>query len=626
MDRNTGDFMYDDQEDIYNDDDLIDAEVQPMGMATMEDASQYDDHLDLQDTPYFNGNDSRMSLSNMGDNHDPAFLFSIVEEALPKTAAEAAMSQQKRIDQVEHTWERVRRWLWVHSMIEERQAAAYVRGQADATVLHLCCKLHNPPEDVIAALIQAAPDTASWTDAHGWLPLHHACANGAVPEVMKLLIDAYPAGKLQPDNQARTPLHFYATRNTDHVPCMTANAAMLADSGAAAMADRGGMLPFHYACAYGTQPAVLAVLADAYPPCVAARESHGRTPMHLAMVNAHRDASPHTIQFLLNHTSTSNNTTAVMQSKDTINARDNDRYLPLHLLALGFKGVGRRANDTPDKRANACKSLSLYLAAEPVATADFLTAIQDLPDWLQDTAVVSKHVRNILNHKIVKRFPTSILMMDGYMLIVLIVCFAVTSSNHIDLRFDPVNSLDNTQGSLVFVFIGATYFFVREAVQVASLMSMGSFANWYKDLTNWLDIGVFFMVMYYGILMSTGSELVGDDAFRSGIAFTQGLLWVAIIMFLKKTLVDFAVFVGGIFFVVYRLAAFILAAGVILLCVSVIAKYWPFNLTLRTHTFLRSVYSLHKCYSLSTYILTFAAQLMRKHKRVHLRTVLSIAR
>jgi hypothetical protein len=36
-------------------------------------------------------------------------------------------------------------------------------------------------------------------------------------------------------------------------------------------------------------------------------------------------------------------------------------------------------------------------------------------------------------------------------------------------------------------------------------------------------------------------------------------------MFLKKTLVDFAVFVGGVFYVLQRLAAFLLAVGVILL-------------------------------------------------------------
>jgi hypothetical protein len=65
--------------------------------------------------------------------------------------------------------------------------------------------------------------------------------------------------------------------------------------------------------------------------------------------------------------------------------------------------------------------------------------------------------------------------------------------------------------------------------------------------------------------MATGSKAISNDAFRSGVAFTQGLLWVSIIMFLKNTLVDFAVFVGGVFYVVQRLLAFLLAVGIILL-------------------------------------------------------------
>jgi len=183
------------------------------------------------------------------------------------------------------------------------------------------------------------------------------------------------------------------------------------------------------------------------------------------MVNAHRDASPGTINFLLGHDA----------SKATINTRDQDGFLPLHLLALGLKGY--RTED-PDKRSNVSKCLSMYLEAEPIATADFLTAIQDLPDWLEETAVVSRHVRDVLNDKIVKRFPTSILMLDGYLFLVLIVCFAITTKNNIDLRFDPDNTENNSRAALAILFVGAAYFFFRELVQVASVMALGSFANW----------------------------------------------------------------------------------------------------------------------------------------------------
>jgi Ankyrin repeats (3 copies)/Ion transport protein/Ankyrin repeats (many copies) len=483
-------------------------------------------------------------LDGTGRN-DPNYLFGLLQEALPKQADVVVK------EHAEVVWERVRRWLWANPHPQQRQAAADVRGVGDATCLHIVCKLHNPPEDVVQALVEAAEDTVQWTDAHGWLPLHHACANGASPEVIKILIDAYPEGKITQDQQSRTPLHFYATRNNDNPTAMAINAEQLSDTNAAALTDRSGMLPIHYACAYGTHPVVLKTLAKVYPASLTAKENNGRTPMHLAMVNAHRDESPNVIRFLLDQP----------DSLATINTRDHDGYLPLHLLALGLKGY--RAD--PDKRTNVSECLTMYLAAEPKPTADFLTVIQDLPDWLQDTAVVSKHVRNILNEKIVQRFPTSILMLDGIFLVVLIINFAFSTRNHINIRFDPDNYQNETGGALVMVFAGATYFLLRELVQFASLMSLGNLSSWWTDPTNYLDMSVIALVFYYGILMLDPGSGVSNTTFRSGAAFTQGTLWVAIIVYLKSTLVDFAVFVGGVFYVVQRLVAFLIAVGVILL-------------------------------------------------------------
>jgi ankyrin repeat protein len=502
-------------------------------------ASSNDDSYAVEDEEYtaagFDGpnlGDSHASLLNNQDRDDPNYLYGLLQEALPKQG-EAAVTELQRRDQAEIVWERVRRWLWANPHLSQRQAAVDVRGVGDATCLHIVCKLHNPPEDIVHALVDAALDTVQWTDNHGWLPLHHACANGASPEVIKILVDAYPAGKVTQDKQSRTPLHFYATRNSDNPAAMAMNAELLSDTGAAALSDRSGMLPIHYACAYGTHLVVLKVLAKAHPASLTAKENNGRTPMHLAMVNAHRDESPNVMRFLLGHS----------DAVRTIDTRDHDGYLPLHLLALGLKGY--RADD-PDKRTNVSECLSMYLAAEPKAAADFLTAIQDLPDWLRDTAVVSKHVRNVLNLKIVQRFPTSILMLDGIMLIMLIVCFTLTTRNHIDMRFQPDSHHDTTSGALVMVFVGVSYFLTREVVQFASLVSIGSVSSWWTDLANYLDITVIVLVMYFGILMadSNAGGNISDTTFRTGVAFTQGTLWVAIIVYLKSTLVDFAVFVG----------------------------------------------------------------------------------
>jgi hypothetical protein len=512
--------------------------------------------------------------TNVGGNLEPpARLYTIVEQAIAAVAnieadmrsrglvgggatsggthgpgttvggmPSALLVQQQKRDLIEHTWERVRRWLWKYTAPEDRHdAATYQRGGGPCSsdgsptppaplvdgappappLLHLLCQLHHPPDDVIAALVDVAPEIASWTDGvHGWLPLHHVCANGCSTETLLVLLEAYPDGKTTRDLQCRTPLHFYATRNTGEYPAiMSQQAAMLSDTGAAMLPDRGGMLPIHYAAAYGSHPAIMEVLVNAAPSSVVAGDlKKGRTPMHLIMVNAHRESSVPTLRFLLEHSE---------ESRDAINTRDKDGFLPLHLMALGLRGYrgglsGRGSNSTSiiQQRAHVSECLKLYLDAEPRAESDFLTAIQDLPDWLQDTAVVSKHVRNVLNTKLVNRFPTSILMLDGSFLFIIIICFEITTRHYIDQNFNSENALSSdksTQGpAFVFLFLGVVYFLLREVVQIVSCMSLGSIRKWLRDPGNWLDVVVITLVAYYGIIMVEGSYAVDGDTFRGG--------------------------------------------------------------------------------------------------------------
>lgn len=496
------------------------------------------------------------SLQGQEEELGPERLFAILEEAVPRPDEALLLTPedlQRRRELVENTWDQVRRWLWANESQEKRAAAAYIRGQAEVTPLHLMCKLNNPPTEIVSDIVEAAPEVVSWVDSHGWLPLHHACANGASTEVLQILTAAYGESKMVQDNQNRTPLHFYATRNADNPNAMATNVELLSDTGAAELPDRGGMLPMHYACAYGTNPIVLKVLADAYPDSLTAKENKGRTPMHLAMVNAHRDASPGVLNFLLEN-----------EGKKTVNVRDHEGNLPLHLLNLGLRGVNLDEND---KSQNVAACLKLYLAAEPDATPDFLASLQDLPEELQETAVVSPHVRTILNTKIIQRFPTSILMLDGYMLLIIISCFEIATTHHIDLRFDAEGVSGQKTFPLVLLYVGAAYFLGREMIQIIALWSLGSLTSWFYDTTNWLDMAVITMVFYYSILMTGEDEDWGlsKESFRAGCAFTKGVLWMAVIYFLKSTQVDFAVFLGGVFYVVQRLVAFLLAVGVILL-------------------------------------------------------------
>ena len=89
----------------------------------------------------------------------------------------------------------------------KHEAATHL-GHFGMTALHLLCKLPNPPVDIVADLIECAPETLQWAESSGWLPIHLAVASGAALVVLEMLCDAHPDGKIAQDRRLRTPLHF----------------------------------------------------------------------------------------------------------------------------------------------------------------------------------------------------------------------------------------------------------------------------------------------------------------------------------------------------------------------------------------------------------------------------------
>jgi hypothetical protein len=102
-----------------------------------------------------------------------------------------------------------------HPSRRARRGAATRTGRHLTAALHVACKLPDPPPDVVSMLLSCAPEVAGWQDSQGWLPLHHACANGASGRVLGLLVKAYPGGKICQDKRYRTPLHFAFFRRED---------------------------------------------------------------------------------------------------------------------------------------------------------------------------------------------------------------------------------------------------------------------------------------------------------------------------------------------------------------------------------------------------------------------------
>ena len=180
----------------------------------------------------FNTRAGQTTIATDDIGHDVSRLYNLVETAMmnmptPDTTKNNGELRPTDIvrqkEMLVNTWNSIREWLESHPSSNDRQLAAQHTGQFLTTTLHMVCKLIDPPVDIITSLIDCAPETVEWQDSNGWLPLHHACANGASGKVLSVLVTAYPEGKVQQDKRFRTPLHFAFFRRDAHDDKMGSN-------------------------------------------------------------------------------------------------------------------------------------------------------------------------------------------------------------------------------------------------------------------------------------------------------------------------------------------------------------------------------------------------------------------
>ena len=274
--------------------------------------------------------------------------------------------------------------------------------------------------------------------------------------MVKLLLDAYPDSKLTTDKRGRTPLHF-ALGNVENPPTPQLVKLLAGKSGESAKwPDENAMLPIHYACAYGATVEVLTVLVHAWEESTTKTDSKGRTPLHFAMGNADRPNSPKVVKLLLE------------LSPATMSQIDSEKNLPLHLLSTKAASVEEDKFQAMDTIG---KCMDIYLKAGPKTSIEFLTGIQNCPEWLRDIAVIHPTVQTMLNTKISSRFPTMILMLDFYFLAAVIGFFSITSRESLDRRW---NSDDRsvTVNMLSPLYIGC----VRFSLHIASLFIIVPFS------------------------------------------------------------------------------------------------------------------------------------------------------
>ena len=148
--------------------------------------------------------------------------------------------------------------------------------------------------------------------------------------------------------------------------------------------------------------------------------------------------------------------------------------------------------------------------------------------------------------------------------VAIVICFySLSVVDSLDRRFDDNPNNDQAPIQLLFpLYIGAGYFFCREFIQIISLLSLNVFKLWLYDPSNYLNVAFTVIVLTWAIVMQRGS--CDRDAFRIGSALSVTILWVKLLAFMKSMLIDFAVFVRGVFYVVRRLSAFLVCLSVIL--------------------------------------------------------------
>ena len=189
-------------------------------------------------------------------------------------------------------------------------------------------------------------------------------------------------------------------------------------------------------------------------------------------------------------------------------------------------------------------------------------------------------MQKILNIKISQRFPTAVTLADSVFYVMVIVFFQLAVISSVEARNSPwyiedVDGVMMPNGDnfdkkkhmhmpfLVPLYVAVVYFSAREITQAMSLGSLGLFHTWLWDFENWLDVIYISLILFWSIVMTV--EGLNDRVFQNGAAISMAVFWIMVLSFLQSIEVGFAVFVGGVIYVVKRLVAFLVALVIILI-------------------------------------------------------------
>jgi ankyrin repeat protein len=253
-------------------------------------------------------------------------------------------------------WESVRNCLF--SSCDLVQTAARIQSPGGLTPFHQICR-HNPPLDIVELFVaHAGFEVMSFTDKGGMLPLHYACLHNTSVNVIEALVQLYPEGRLKQDAKGETPLHYAVTNMSLSVDAI--DKVCIKD--AAGAADQRGMLPFHYAIMHKAyfNPSTIKVLINAFPEGLTCPDRKGRIPIRSLVKSCHLPETLELLEFAF--------------ALDPALCKGDIGLMLLKNLGDCARRVG--------KSNNIQTLLKLLLEYNPEPSDSFLTALKDLPRWL----------------------------------------------------------------------------------------------------------------------------------------------------------------------------------------------------------------------------------------------------
>ena len=177
----------------------------------------------------------------------------------------------------------------LEKMIQVYPEACAVKDKQKNTPLHSACECRTKDlAKIVRMLLNADTNgvAAKTKDREGNLPIHSAAEKkNPSPDVVMMLIDAFPKGLHLKDRDGNLPIHS-VLENPFSFPTSVVEKMLAVNPDSTKVKDKDGNTPLHSACECRTKnlPKIVKLLLDADPQAVASKtkDKDGQLPIHSA--------------------------------------------------------------------------------------------------------------------------------------------------------------------------------------------------------------------------------------------------------------------------------------------------------------------------------------------------------